>query len=55
VTVTNAMLPLLRQAQAARIINLGSELGSIGATSDPASPMYPMASVPTRRRRPRST
>jgi NAD(P)-dependent dehydrogenase (short-subunit alcohol dehydrogenase family) len=46
VTVTNAMLPLLRQAQAARIINLGSELGSIGATSDPASPMYPMASVP---------
>jgi NAD(P)-dependent dehydrogenase (short-subunit alcohol dehydrogenase family) len=46
VAVTNAMLPLLRRAPAARIVNLGSELGSIGATSDPASPMYPMASLP---------
>jgi NAD(P)-dependent dehydrogenase (short-subunit alcohol dehydrogenase family) len=46
VAVTNAMLPLLRRARAARIVNLSSELGSIAATSDPASPMYPMASVP---------
>jgi NAD(P)-dependent dehydrogenase (short-subunit alcohol dehydrogenase family) len=46
VAVTNAMLPLLRRVPAARIVNLGSELGSIGATSDLASPMYPMASLP---------
>jgi NAD(P)-dependent dehydrogenase (short-subunit alcohol dehydrogenase family) len=46
VAVTNAMLPLLRRAAAARIVNLGSELGSIAAASDPAGPIYPMASVP---------
>src|SRR5260370_29764457 len=46
VTVTNAMLPLLRRAQAARIVNVSSEVGSITATTDPASPMYPMASGP---------
>jgi NAD(P)-dependent dehydrogenase (short-subunit alcohol dehydrogenase family) len=46
VTVTNAMLPLLRRAPAARIVNVSSELGSIAATTDPDSPFYPMASVP---------
>jgi NAD(P)-dependent dehydrogenase (short-subunit alcohol dehydrogenase family) len=46
VAVTNAMLPLLRRAPAARIVNVSSELGSVTVTSDPASPMYPMASVP---------
>jgi NAD(P)-dependent dehydrogenase (short-subunit alcohol dehydrogenase family) len=46
VTVTNAMLPLLRRAPAARIVNVSSELGSITATTDPGSPFYPMASVP---------
>jgi NAD(P)-dependent dehydrogenase (short-subunit alcohol dehydrogenase family) len=46
VAVTNAMLPLLRPAPAARVVNVSSELGSITVTSDPASPMYPMASVP---------
>jgi NAD(P)-dependent dehydrogenase (short-subunit alcohol dehydrogenase family) len=46
VTVTNAMLPLLLRSPAARIVNLSSELGSISAQSDPASPMYPMASIP---------
>jgi NAD(P)-dependent dehydrogenase (short-subunit alcohol dehydrogenase family) len=46
VAVTNAMLPLLRNAPAARIVNVSSELGSMTVTSDPASPMYPMASVP---------
>jgi NAD(P)-dependent dehydrogenase (short-subunit alcohol dehydrogenase family) len=46
VATTNAMLPLLRRAAAARIVNVSSEVGSIGASTDPASPMYPMASVP---------
>lgn len=46
VAVTNAMLPLLRQAPAARIVNVSSELGSIAANLDPASPMFTMASIP---------
>jgi NAD(P)-dependent dehydrogenase (short-subunit alcohol dehydrogenase family) len=46
VAVTNAMLPLLLRATAARIVNVSTELGSISAMTDPASPMYPMASVP---------
>ena len=46
VAVTNAMLPLLRKAPAARIVNLSSEVGSIGSTTNPASPLYPMASIP---------
>ncbi len=39
VTVTNAMLPLLRRAPAARIVNVSSEVGSITSESDPASPL----------------
>jgi NAD(P)-dependent dehydrogenase (short-subunit alcohol dehydrogenase family) len=46
VAVTNAMLPLLRAAPAARIVNVSSEVGSIGSATNPASPLYPMASVP---------
>jgi NAD(P)-dependent dehydrogenase (short-subunit alcohol dehydrogenase family) len=46
VAVTTAFLPLLRKAPAARIVNVSSEVGSIAAMTDPASPMYPMASVP---------
>lgn len=46
VAVTNAMLPLLRCAAAARIVNVSSEVGSIGSMTDPAGPMYGMASVP---------
>jgi NAD(P)-dependent dehydrogenase (short-subunit alcohol dehydrogenase family) len=46
VAVTNAMLPLLRRADAARIVNVGSEVGSISSMTDPASPLFPMASVP---------
>ena len=46
VAVTNAMLPLLRRAPAARIVNVSSEVGSIGSMTDPASPLFPMASVP---------
>jgi NAD(P)-dependent dehydrogenase (short-subunit alcohol dehydrogenase family) len=39
VAVTNAMLPLLRRAPAARIVNVSSEVGSITSQSDPASPL----------------
>jgi len=43
VAVTNALLPLLRLAPAARIVNVSSEVGSITAQSDPA---HPLAQVP---------
>jgi NAD(P)-dependent dehydrogenase (short-subunit alcohol dehydrogenase family) len=46
VAVTNALLPLLRRSPAGRIVNVSSEVGSIGSMTDPASPMWPMASVP---------
>jgi NAD(P)-dependent dehydrogenase (short-subunit alcohol dehydrogenase family) len=46
VAVTNAFLPLLLAAPSARIVNVSSEIGSIGSMTDPASPMWPMASVP---------
>jgi NAD(P)-dependent dehydrogenase (short-subunit alcohol dehydrogenase family) len=42
VIVTNAMLPLLRRAPAARIVNVSSEVGSITAQTDPASPLAQM-------------
>ena len=35
-----AMLPLLRQAPAARIVNLSSSLGSLTLNGDPTSPYY---------------
>jgi NAD(P)-dependent dehydrogenase (short-subunit alcohol dehydrogenase family) len=46
VAVTNAMLPLLRRAPAARVVNVSSEVGSITSMTNPDSPMWPMASVP---------
>lgn len=46
VAVTNAFLPLLRESAAGRIVNVSSEVGSIGMMMDPASPLWPMASVP---------
>jgi NAD(P)-dependent dehydrogenase (short-subunit alcohol dehydrogenase family) len=46
VAVTNAMLPLLRHAPAARIVNVSSEVGSITSMTDPDSPLWPIASVP---------
>lgn len=46
VAVTNAMLPLLRRAPAARIVNVSSDVGSIGWMTDPDSPMWPTASLP---------
>lgn len=45
VAVTNAMLPWLSKAEAARIVNVSSEVGSITSMTDPASPMWPMASI----------
>ena len=42
IMVTNAMLPLLRRAPAARIVNVSSEVGSITAMTDPASPLFQM-------------
>jgi NAD(P)-dependent dehydrogenase (short-subunit alcohol dehydrogenase family) len=38
--VTQAMLPLSRQAPAARIVNLSSSLGSLTLNGDPTSPYY---------------
>jgi NAD(P)-dependent dehydrogenase (short-subunit alcohol dehydrogenase family) len=38
VTVTQAMLPLLRKASSARIVNVSSGLGSLTLNSDPAWP-----------------
>jgi NAD(P)-dependent dehydrogenase (short-subunit alcohol dehydrogenase family) len=38
VSVTNAMLPLLRRSPAGRIVNLSSHLGSLTLNSDPDSP-----------------
>jgi NAD(P)-dependent dehydrogenase (short-subunit alcohol dehydrogenase family) len=42
IMVTNAMLPLLRRAPAARIVNVSSEVGSIASTTDPDSPLGQM-------------
>ncbi|SBT52518.1 SDR family oxidoreductase [Micromonospora auratinigra] len=46
VTVTNALLPLLRRAPAARIVNVSSEVGSITAMTDPDGPYFALTSVP---------
>ena len=40
VAVTQAMLPLLLQASAARIVNVSSALGSLSVNGDPSSPFY---------------
>ena len=45
VAVTNAFLPLLRRAPAARVVNVSSEIGSITRMTDPAHPMSAVASV----------
>jgi NAD(P)-dependent dehydrogenase (short-subunit alcohol dehydrogenase family) len=41
VALTQTLLPLLRKAPAARIVNLSSILGSLTIHSDPSSPIYP--------------
>lgn len=38
IAVTQAMLPLLRQAPAPRIVNVSSEVGSLALQSDPKNP-----------------
>ncbi len=40
--VTQAMLPLLREAPAARIVNVSSGVGSLTVNSDPAFPYRPI-------------
>jgi NAD(P)-dependent dehydrogenase (short-subunit alcohol dehydrogenase family) len=40
IAVTQAFLPLLRKAPAARIVNVSSVLGSIALQANPASPYY---------------
>ncbi|MEU0543511.1 SDR family oxidoreductase [Nocardia sp. NPDC005978] len=45
VAVTNALLPLLRRAPAARIVNVSSEVGSIAGMLDTRGPMWPMVSI----------
>jgi len=40
VEVTKAVLPMLRKAPAARIVNVSSILASLTITSDAASPLY---------------
>ncbi|HKY37248.1 MAG TPA: SDR family oxidoreductase [Polyangiaceae bacterium] len=39
IAVTQAMLPLLREAPAGRIVNVSTRLGSLSAITDPAFPM----------------
>jgi NAD(P)-dependent dehydrogenase (short-subunit alcohol dehydrogenase family) len=47
IATTNAMLPLLRKAPSARIVNVSSEIGSVTFVSDRTSPAWQMpASVP---------
>ncbi|MFC9892783.1 SDR family NAD(P)-dependent oxidoreductase [Nocardia sp. NPDC127579] len=45
VAITNAMLPLLREAPAARIVQVSSEVGSIGFMMDQTSPMWSAAAI----------
>jgi NAD(P)-dependent dehydrogenase (short-subunit alcohol dehydrogenase family) len=40
IAVTNAMLPLLRRAPRARIVNVSSEIGSLTFMSDRSSPAW---------------
>ncbi|GAB3392727.1 SDR family oxidoreductase [Micromonospora halotolerans] len=46
VAVTNALLPLLRRAPAARIVNVSSEVGSIAVMTDPGGALFALTSIP---------
>jgi NAD(P)-dependent dehydrogenase (short-subunit alcohol dehydrogenase family) len=46
VAVTNALLPLLRRAPAARIVNVSSEVGSIAVMTNPQGALFGLTSVP---------
>jgi NAD(P)-dependent dehydrogenase (short-subunit alcohol dehydrogenase family) len=45
IAVTQAMLPLLREAPAGRIVNVSSGTGSLTLNADPASALHAMANV----------
>lgn len=45
IAVIQAMLPLLREAPAGRIVNVSSRLGSLSAITDPAFPMRGVGGV----------
>jgi len=45
IAVTQAMLPLLREAPAGRIVNVSSEVGSLTRSSDPTNPYRSVFSV----------
>ncbi|MGY2092733.1 MULTISPECIES: SDR family NAD(P)-dependent oxidoreductase [Nocardia] len=45
VAVTNAMQPLLRRADAGRIVDVSSEVGSLTLMMDPDGPMWPIAAI----------
>jgi NAD(P)-dependent dehydrogenase (short-subunit alcohol dehydrogenase family) len=45
IAVTQAMLPLLREAPAGRIVNVSSRIGSLTAITDPAFPMRGIGGV----------
>ena len=55
VALTNALLPLLRQAPVGRIVNVSSEVGSIESMSDPDGVLAELVSNSTRRPRRPST
>jgi NAD(P)-dependent dehydrogenase (short-subunit alcohol dehydrogenase family) len=40
IAVTQAMLPMLRKSEAAQVLNVSSELGSVSLHADPAWPYY---------------
>jgi NAD(P)-dependent dehydrogenase (short-subunit alcohol dehydrogenase family) len=46
VTVTNAMLPLLRKSPAGRIVNQSSERGSMALALDASGPIWPLNNLP---------
>lgn len=45
IAVTQAMLPLLRESPAGRVVNLSSRIGSLSAITDPAFPMRGVGGV----------
>lgn len=45
VFLTQTLLPLLRRAQAARVVNVSSIRGSLTHLSDPSSPVYPVRAL----------
>ena len=45
IAVTQAMLPLLRESPAGRIVNVSSRIGSLSAITDPAFPMRGIGGV----------